>query len=69
MSPQPLRCRLLGALELAPMTITQVSRCLDAQPSYVQRLIAELRSLGVVRETGSMRRRTCRPEKLWQVAA
>lgn len=69
MSPAPLRCRLLGALELVPMTVAQVARCLDARPAYVQRIVADMRRLGAVREVGKRHRRTCRPEKLWGIAA
>lgn len=69
MKPTPIRCRLLGALQLAPMTIGQASRCLDARPAYVQRVIADLRGLGVVAVSGARHCRNGRPEKVWRLAA
>jgi predicted transcriptional regulator len=64
-----LRIRVITALELAPMTTPQLAKCLDARPTYVQRIIADLCGAGAVRETGSVYRRHSRPEKLWSIAA
>lgn len=67
--PLPLRCRILGALELAPMTILQLADSLDAGEAYVRRMIVELHKLGVLQETGIRRHGTGRPWKVWSVVA
>lgn len=69
MNQLPLRCRVIGAMELQPMTIPQISLCLDARPAYVQRVVSDLRSVGAARCAGSRHRRTGRPEKVWELVA
>lgn len=69
MSPLPLRCRILGALELQAMSAPQLARCLCARTTYIQRLLAELRKLGVVRSAGAQRTGNWRPERKFEVRA
>lgn len=69
MNPMPVRCRLLRALELAPMTVRQASTCLSVGEQYARRTMFELYEMGVVREIGSRRHGTGRPRKVWEIAA
>lgn len=49
MTPTPLRIRILTALELQPMTIRQLSQCLSASRSNIERWIAFLRDWKAIR--------------------
>lgn len=63
----PLRNRILAALRLAPMTITELSRCLSARPEYVQRLLAEMRVRHAVRYGETVRLGAFRPHRKWEL--
>lgn len=65
MSPQPLRIRILRALELAPMTVRDLARCLCASRRAVW---VALQSVDAdrMRRPG---RRAGHPEHLYRVAA
>lgn len=65
----PLRERILGALQLAPMTINEVSRCLCANPRYVQRLLADMRVKHRVRYGRTVRLGPTRPHRKWELPA
>lgn len=66
--PLPMRCRALGALELAPMTIRQLARRLSTSEPYARKTIDELRGLGVIRPAGTIASKG-RPGCLWSIAA
>lgn len=63
----PLRVRIRAALALAPMTITELSRCLSAQPAYVQRLLAQMRQARNVRYGSTIRIGNYRPHRKWEL--
>ena len=65
----PLRNRILAALQLAPMTIAELSRCLSARPEYVQRLLAEMRLRRAVRYGKTVRLGGFRPHRKWELSA
>lgn len=69
MKPQPLRARILSALKLAPMSETELARCLDARVHYVQRLVAEMRGHGLVRNAGYVKNGKRRPLLRVELAA
>lgn len=64
-----LRERILGALQLAPMTISELSRCLCARPTYVQRLLADMRVKHRTRICGKVRMGSTRPDWKWERVA
>lgn len=66
MRPLPLRVRVIGALQLAPMTIDEVARVLSANVHSVRHYIGELKGMRVVSAVGSMRASTC-PRKIWRL--
>lgn len=67
MTPQPLRIRVLTALELQPMTATELSRCLMARRTYIQRVLADLRQCCAVRYAGRQRIGNYRPHQMFEV--
>lgn len=67
MTPQPLRIRVLTALELQPMTATELARCLMARTTYVRRVLADLRQCCAVRYAGSERIGNYRPHLRFEV--
>lgn len=64
-----LRNRILGALQLAPMTTNELSRCLSARPTYVQRLLADMRVKHRTRICGKVRMGSTRPDWKWERTA
>lgn len=67
MTPQPMRVRVLTALELRPMSAAELARCLMARPTYVQRVLADLRQCCAVRHAGSVRIGKHRPHLRFEV--
>lgn len=47
----PLRDRIIGALQLQPMTISELARCLSVQPASIRSRIREID----VQQVGTMR--------------
>lgn len=62
-----LRKRILGALRLQPMTISQLARCLWANPNYVQNQLAAMRVKHVVKHVGRVRCEADKPHYLWGI--
>lgn len=56
--PARLSSRVVGALQLSPMTARQVARCLCHTENYVWRSLYRLERKGIVRRVGHVRRRT-----------
>lgn len=69
MKPLPLRVRVLGALELAPMTVFMLSTSLDVSQISVQHKIDDLRRLGVIAKCAVERGREGRPWNVYGIAA
>lgn len=63
-----LRERIPAALELQPMTKSQLSRCLSCTYSRIDQLVREMRIHHEVRIVGKVRTGHRRPEWLWEVA-
>lgn len=55
MKPLPLRCRILYALELAPMTGRELVRCLSVPQSCVSKMLEHLCRLRAVARAGSVK--------------
>lgn len=69
LAPLPLRCRILGALELAPMTVLQLATSLDVTQNRVRRMMVELREAGVAHITGTVQGLNGHPRNVWSLAA
>lgn len=67
--PQPLRVRILAALELAPMTTVQLSLALSANRVSVQHWVDELHRMGVIEPKRRQHVRNGRPRNVWGIAA
>lgn len=68
MNPEPLRERIPAALDLQPMTKSQLSRCLSCTYSRIDQLMREMRVRHEVRIVGKVRTGDHRPEWLWEAA-
>lgn len=69
LGPKPLIKRLIGALELAPMTVDQLAIRLTVGEASVRTRLAELRELGVAGPVSAVKRPSQRPRKIWSLAA
>lgn len=69
LGPLPLRCRILGALELAPMTPAQLAKCLDVTQNRVRRAMAEFREAGVTRVIDTQQGVNGHPRNVWSLTA
>jgi DNA-binding transcriptional ArsR family regulator len=70
MLKQPLRIRILRALELCPMTVDELARALDARHDNTSNWLIELRKLEAVKVID--RRKGCqilggRPSNVWSL--
>lgn len=68
MSPRPLRTRIIGALELAPMTTAQLTRALSANPASVRHCVDELRGMRLIAAAHHQRVRNGRPRSVWRLS-
>ena len=64
MKPLPLRCRVIGALQLSPMSIGQLSSVLSANVHSVRHYVEELHGMKVISHRG-IGRANRYPVKLW----
>ena len=69
MRPQPLRVRILAALELAPMTIYDLARCLCASTSSIEEWVYFMRRLGAIETAGRVRTAARHAANLFRIAA
>lgn len=67
MRPLSLHDRTLGALQLQPMTVAQLARCLSVSTSGAVHAIHALRDAGLVKIRGRHREHA-RPAWLWGLA-
>lgn len=63
----PLRIRILRALELSPMSIQQLARCLSASRAKVDLSLSLLYAEGSADRTRSPEHRNGRPANIWRV--
>ena len=68
MSPRPLRTRIIGALELAPMTTVQLTRALSANPASVRHYVDELRGMRLISAARRQRVLDGRPRSVWRLS-
>lgn len=61
----PLRPRIIGALELAPMTASDVIRALSANRNTVRSYLAELVETGEIRRIGVRKAENGRPGRVY----
>ena len=69
MRPIILSLRVLRALQLAPMTITDLARCLHASGASVRRNVDELLAAGLADKAGLRATRKSRPAVVFAAAA
>ena len=67
MKPMPLRVRVIGALQLAPMTIEEVARVLSANVHIVRHYVEELKSMRLVSPVAMAKRQGRAPLKVWRI--
>lgn len=66
MKPMPLRVRVIGALQLAPMTIEEVARVLSANVHSVRHYVEELKGMRVVSPVAGVKPEG-RAFKVWRI--
>jgi predicted ArsR family transcriptional regulator len=64
-----LRIRVIEALESAHLSTPRLAALLGATENHVQRVVADLRSVGAVRLSLTVPCGTGRPHKFWRLAA
>lgn len=52
MKPLPLRCRVIGALQLSPMSINQLASVLCANVHSIRHYVEELHGMRVISQRG-----------------
>jgi predicted ArsR family transcriptional regulator len=67
-SPQPLRIRILRALELSPMTVRDLARCLSASEGYIRDWMCDLEKVGDVECVGIDKPISARPWNVYGLA-
>lgn len=69
MNPQPLRIRILRALELSPMTVRDLARCLCAPEASVRTWVRDMDRAGAVACCGRVKPMHARPWNVYRLAA